>query len=185
MAALGSRMMEWNKDLEMLNKELEAHVKPIVFITHDQSTFNSNNGRKHIWNHEDKSLLPKKGCGQGLQVSDYLTPIGGLGGSAVGEILKCGGDTWWTGEDMLEQLINKAIPAFERSFPRCPALFAFDNATSHQRYGADGLPTGNMNVTSGGKNTVPMRNAWFISRDHPGRMQRQSMILPDGSLKVL
>ena len=158
MAALHSRMMEWNEDLEPINKELEASVKPIVFITHDESTFNSNDGRKCIWIHEDKSPLRKKGRGQGLHVSDYLTPIGHLGGGEVCEILKCGGDTWWTGEDMLEQLINKAIPAFEISFPGCQGLFAFDNSKSHQKYAADALRTGNMNLTPGGKNSVPMQD---------------------------
>jgi len=177
--------MEWNEDLEPIPKELEAGVKPIVFITHDESTFNSNDGRMRIWIHEDKSPLQKNGRRQGLHVSDYLTPIGRLGGGEVCEILKCGGDTWWTGEDMLDQLINKAIPAFQRSFPECQGLFAFDNAKSHQKYAADPLRTSNMNLTSGGKNTVSMRDGWFVSDDNPGVVQRQSMILPDGRLKGL
>jgi len=185
MAALHSQMMEWNEDLEPINKELEAGVKPIVFITHDESTFNSNDGRKRIWIHEDKSHLRKKGRGQGLHVSDYVTPIGHLGGGEVCEILKCGGDTWWTGEDMLEQLINKAIPAFERSFPGCQGLFAFDNAKSHQKYAADALRTGNMNLTPGGKNSVPMQDGWFVGSDNPSVIQRQFMILPDRRLKGL
>ncbi|RPA97463.1 hypothetical protein L873DRAFT_1790960 [Choiromyces venosus 120613-1] len=117
MAAYKSRMMEWDDNLQPIVKELGEGEKPLVFITHDESTFNSNDGRKHIWIHEDKSPLRKKGRGQGLHVSDYLTPIGRLDDSKVCETLKCGGDIWWTGELMMEQLTNKAIPAFERAFP--------------------------------------------------------------------
>jgi len=54
---------------------------------------------------------------------------------------------------MLNQLTSKAIPAFEKSFPGCQALFAFDNAKSHQRYANDALRTGNINLSPGGKNT--------------------------------
>ncbi|RPA94826.1 hypothetical protein L873DRAFT_1700135, partial [Choiromyces venosus 120613-1] len=55
------------------------------------------------------------------------------------EILKCSGDTWWTREDMLQQLINKVIPTLESSFPGCQVLFAFDNAKSHPKYAVDTL----------------------------------------------
>ena len=182
MEAYKARMMEWDDNLQPINKELEPGVKPIVFITHDESTFNSNDGRKRIWIHQDKQPLRKKGRGQGLHVSDYLSPIGRLGNGDVCKILKCGGDIWWTGEDMLEQLTTQAIPSFELAFPGCQALFAFDNAKSHQKYAADALRTGNMNLTPGGKNTVPMRDGWFVKDN---QIQKQSMMLPDGRLKGL
>ena len=185
MESLKPSMMEWNEQLEPIFKELEPGVKPIVFITHDESTFNSNDGRKRIWIHEDKSPLRKKGRRQGLHVSDYLTPIGRLGDGDVCEILKCGGDIWWTGEDMLNQLTSKAIPAFEKSFPGCQALFAFDNAKSHQKYANDALRTGNINLSPGGKNTQAMRDGWFVKHQEPGRVYKQSMMLPDGKLKGL
>ncbi|RPB03051.1 hypothetical protein L873DRAFT_1867230 [Choiromyces venosus 120613-1] len=149
MESLKPYMIEWDVNLEPINKFLPERVKPIVFITHDKSTFNSNDGR---------NPLCKKGHGQELHVSDFLSPIGRLGNSLVCEILKCGGDIWWTGEDILEQLTQKAIPVFERSFPVCQGPFAFDNAKSHQKYTSDALRTGNINLTPGGKNTVPMHD---------------------------
>ena len=106
--------------------------------------------------------MRKKGRRQGLHVSDYQTPIGRLDDSNVRETLKCGGDIWWTGQLMMEQLTNKAIPAFERAFPECQALFALDNAKCHQKDATDALRTGNMNLTPGGKNIVPMRDRWFV-----------------------
>ncbi|RPA97464.1 hypothetical protein L873DRAFT_1771265 [Choiromyces venosus 120613-1] len=42
-----------------------------------------------------------------------------------------------------------------------------------------------MNLTPGGENTVPMRDAWFVKVDRPHEIQRQSMMLPDGRLKGL
>jgi len=85
-------MMEWDDDLQPIVKELGGSEKLLVFITYDVSTFNSNNGRRRIWIHEDKSLLRKKVTGQGLHVLDYLTTIGWLDNGKVCEILKCGGD---------------------------------------------------------------------------------------------
>ena len=178
-------MIEWNEDLTIIPKEYEAGVRPIVFVTHDESTFNSNNGRKRIWVHEDHAPLRKKGRRQGLHVSDFLVPVGRLEDGDVCEILKCGGDTWWTGELMLKQLIEKAIPAFEKSFPGCQGLFAFDNAKNHQKYASDMLRSGNMNLTPGGINTILMRDGWFIKLDDPNTIHWQRMMLADGCIKGL
>ena len=105
----------------------------------------------------------------------------------VCETLKCGGDVWWTGELMMEQLTSKTIqvPVFKRNFPGCQALFAFDNAKGHQKYATNALCTDNINLTPGGKNTVSMWDGWFVQSDKPGEIQKQSIILPDGCLKRL
>jgi len=92
MAAFKSRIMEWDDDLQPIVKELSASEKLLIFITHNVSTFNSNNGRRRIWIYEDKSPLRKKVRNQELHVLDYLTPIGWLDNGKVCEILKCGGD---------------------------------------------------------------------------------------------
>lgn len=185
MEALKSRMMEWDENLQVVPKEYETGVRPIVFVTHDESTFNSNDGRKKIWVHEDHAPLRKKGRGQGLHVSDFLTPVGRLDDGNVCEILKCGGDIWWTGELMLKQLVEKAIPAFESSFPGCQGLFAFDNAKNHQKYASDALRSGSMNLTPGGVNTLPMRDGWYTKPEDPNTIYQQKMALPDGRLKGL
>jgi len=83
-------MMEWDNDLQPIVKELGASEKQLIFITHDESTFNSDDGRRCIWIQEDKSQLRKKGRRQGLHVSDYLIPIGRLDNGNICEILKCG-----------------------------------------------------------------------------------------------
>ncbi|RPA92503.1 hypothetical protein L873DRAFT_1658240, partial [Choiromyces venosus 120613-1] len=62
-----------------------------------------------------------------------------------------GGDIWWTGELLLKQLTEKAIPACERACPGCQGLFAFDNAKIHQKYASDAQQVRNMNLIAGGK----------------------------------
>ena len=83
-------------------------------------------------------------------MSDFLTPVGRLDGGNTCEILKCGGDVWWTGDLLLQQLTEKAILAFEKAFPGCQGLWAFDNAKIHQKYAPDTLQVGIMNLTPGG-----------------------------------
>jgi len=185
MAGYKARMMEWDDNLQPIMQEFGEEVKPLVFITHGESTFNSNDGRKHIWIHEDKSPLRKKVRGQGLHVSDYVTPVGRLDNGKVCKTLKCGGDIWRDDKLMMEQLTNKAIRAFERAFPGCQALFGFDNAKCHQQYASDALGTGNMNLTLWGKNTLPMRDGWFVAVEKPDEIEKQLIMLPDGRLKGL
>jgi len=185
MQSLQSQMMEWDANLNIIDKSDPPNSRPIVFITHDECTFNSNDGRKKIWIHEDRAPIRKKGRGQSLHVSDFLTPVGRLGGGNVCEVLKCGGEVWWTGDLLLEQLKEKAISAFETASPGCQGLWAFDNAKIHQKYAPDALQVGNMNLTQGGKNTLPMRDGYYIHPDNPHILRRQSMMLPDGCLKGL
>jgi len=94
MKSLQPHMMEWDEALQVIDKSYEANQRPLVFITHDECTFNSNDGRKKIWIHENKAPIRKKGRGQGLHISDFLTPVGGLGVGNVCDVLKCGGDVW-------------------------------------------------------------------------------------------
>jgi len=100
-------------------------------------------------------------------------------------MLKCREDLWSTGDLLLEQLQVKAIPAFKASFPGYQGLWAFDNAKIHQKYAPDALQVGNMNLTPGGKNTVPMRPGYYIDPNNPLTILQQSMMLPDSRIKGL
>jgi hypothetical protein len=50
--------------------------KPIVFITHDESTFNANDGKRQFWLKNGEQKLRPKGRGKGIMVSGFLTPGG-------------------------------------------------------------------------------------------------------------
>ncbi|CAG8645860.1 30914_t:CDS:2, partial [Racocetra persica] len=62
---------------------------------------------------------------------------------------KC--DRWWNSDDLVNQVVECAIPIFEARFPGAKALFVFDNATSHAAYADNALVANNMNLSPGGK----------------------------------
>jgi len=180
--ALQTTMIEWDKDLQQVPKNYASN-KPTVFIINDECTFDSNEGRKRIWIHNNTLPIRKKDCCQGLNVSNYLTPMGRLGDGNVCESLKCGRDIWWTGDKMLKLLMEKVIPAFETAFPGCQGIFAFDNAKIHHKYADNALHVANLNLTPGGKHSHPMRNRYFTHPDNPSIVQVQLMMLQNGQLK--
>jgi hypothetical protein len=110
--------------------------------------------------------LCKKGADLALHDSDFLVDVYGRltltdGNAATNdecakeacEIMKPGKnyDGWWTTEDLAKQVVEKAVPIFERRFLNAQAFFAFDNATNHTAFTADALRAKQMNLGHGGK----------------------------------
>ena len=56
---------------------------------------------------------------------------------------------FWTIDNLLEQVRDKAIPIFEAKFPNAIAVFAFDNSTNHAVYAEDALIAAKMNLKAG------------------------------------
>ena len=54
---------------------LKKGEKLLVLVTHDESMFNANNGKKKIWKEKGKSLLYPKKRGKSIIVSEFLTPV--------------------------------------------------------------------------------------------------------------
>ena len=52
--------------------------KPLVLVTHDESTFNANDGKRQGWMKKGEQPLLQKGKGRGIMVSGFLTPGGRL-----------------------------------------------------------------------------------------------------------
>ncbi len=97
-----------------------------MFITHDESTLNSNDGNDQQWVKNGEQKLRPKGRGKGIMVSGFLTPGGILRvpddisdeellnnsywpknseGKPIWEAieyLEYGKDNYWTGENMLK-----------------------------------------------------------------------------------
>ena len=57
-------------------ESLPEGEKPLVFITHDKSIFNVNDGKRRLWMKDGKQPLRLKGKGKGIIVSSFLTPSG-------------------------------------------------------------------------------------------------------------
>jgi len=123
--------------------DLPAGVKSIVFVVHDESTFNANDGRSKIWIKDDQMPLKKKTCGKGIRVLDFLIPGGRMRVPEAVDTLfiqediindnaprrldlhlaACsigyGGDTWWDGAQLVDQVLKMAIQIIELAFPNC------------------------------------------------------------------
>ena len=52
--------------------------RPLVVVTHDESTFSANDGSWRLWMENGKPPLRPKAGGKGLMISDFLTPGGRL-----------------------------------------------------------------------------------------------------------
>ncbi len=140
--------------------------KPLIFVTHDESIFHVFDGQGRQWLPAGEQPLCKKGAGLALHVSDFLADVcrcltladdnvamNDKCAKEACEIMKPGKnyDGWWTTEDLAKQVVEKAVPIFERCFPNAQALFTFDNATSHAVFTANALRTKQMNLGCGGK----------------------------------
>lgn len=139
--------------------------RPIVFYTHDESTFYANDGKSSTWRPTGEMPLRKKGQGLSLMVSEFISevcgplsykdPATGVVESSV-EFLNAGTrrDGWWTGDDMARQF-RKAISIHKKKHPALfIGLWAFDNATNHSAFAKDALLVRKMNVGPGGKQPV-------------------------------
>lgn len=174
------RTVTWNEEGDMHIPQLPEGQKPIVVVTHDESTFNANDGRRNIWMKKEEHPLRPKGRGKGIMVSDFLTPYGRLASRGLDcdrvfatEYLEYGKDNYWTGDAMISQLVNKAIPLFEEVFPEFQACFMFDNSSNHGMFAPDSLVASKMNLNPGGRQPK-IRDGFDHLRGCP-----QSMVFPD------
>jgi len=73
-----------------IDPELESGQKLHILVTHDETTFQSNDGQKSGWRPKNEQPLRKKGQGRSIHVSDFLTETIGrlkLNGSDVDETI--------------------------------------------------------------------------------------------------
>jgi hypothetical protein len=170
--------------------------KPLVFITHDESTFNANDGKRQGWMIQGRQPLKPKSRGKGIMVSGFLTPGGRLrvpdhipdsellqdpmwvkvDDKPVRDamwLLEYGKDNYWTGDKMVEHAVRVALPIFRYAFPNCQALFAFDNASNHCSFSEDALVAKRMNLNPGGQQPI-MREGFDYERGLP-----QAMVFSD------
>lgn len=85
------------------------------------------------------------------------------------EYLEYGKDNYWTGEKLVKQTVEAALPIFRYAFPGCRGLWAFDNATNHSSFHPEALVAARMNLSPGGKQAV-MREGFDHNRQLPQAM---------------
>ena len=177
--------------------------KPLVLVTHDESTFNANDGKRREWKEKGKSPLRPKRKGKEIMASEFLTPIGRLRvpdsisdhqllqdpgwpldekqkpRRCCTELLEYNKDNYWDGDKMTDQTVNLAARIFPYAFPDCQALFAFDNAANHACFAEDALLARRINLRVGGKQPR-MRNGF-----NEATQEIQPMVFPEDHHDVL
>ena len=142
----------------------------LIFYTHDECIFYSNDGQRTIWHPTGEMPLRKKGQGQSIMVSEFLSEVDGPLG--VREIIYPGKncDGYWTGKDVAKQF-TKAIMAHKKKYLNYDRLWAFDNSSNHNCFANDALLVTRMNLSSRGQQT--------LLRDTIINGKKQMMVFPD------
>ena len=184
---LEPRLADWDENGELIGgPSPPGGGRWVVIITHDESTFQVNDGRRQMWILKNNDPLRPKGVGKGIMVSEFLTPLGRLGApsfitdeelrsKALPRLatitLEYGKDNYWNGEKMANQTLRTVVPLFEMAFPpdQFQGLFLFDNATNHRVMADDALDVKKMNLGPGGKQPV-MRDSWNTLTKSPQKM---------------
>jgi hypothetical protein len=98
-----------NDIMVIIEPSLNPGDKRYILVTHDESIFYSNDGKKTFWGPKGHMPLRKKGAGLSIHVSDFLTEIDGrlrFENEEACVIMKPGvnRDGWWTSELLVKQV---------------------------------------------------------------------------------
>ena len=110
--------------------------RPIIMITHDESSFSANDDRRKVWTLDGHGILRPKTKGKGIMVSDFLFPWSRLNLLSLPhqqqeELVNSGvpleaatyfeygkmEEGYWTGDHLLDQIINKPLPIARSLYP--------------------------------------------------------------------
>ena len=95
--------------------------KEVVLITHDESTFYSNDGKRFIWMENGKNVMKPKSKGSSIMVSGLLCECHGflsMNGLQTYKLFEAGThrEGWFTCDDLVEQM-HVVFPIFEHFHP--------------------------------------------------------------------
>ena len=190
MKALLPYFVKFKEDGTILPKEYPddcavggSDRRPIIMITHDESTFSTNDSRRNVWTFEGHGILHSERKRRGIMVSNFLLPWSRLNLLSLPlekqqELASSGipleaviyfeygkiEEGYWTGEHLLDQIERKALPIAEALYPAYELLFMFDNTTSHAIYVKDALQVTHMNKGPGGQQLF-LRAGWYQNID--------------------
>jgi len=94
--------------------------------------------------------------------SRNLEPVSGLkiNPRQATKYIKVGNGSWWNGDNLIDQVVNVAIPIFKATFPNAQALFLLDHVISHTADTVDALLVSHMKMDPGGKQPY-LRDKWY------------------------
>lgn len=155
MAELESRMRFYRgDDLSIeIPPVLEEGKKEAVLVTHDESTFYCNEGRRYFWLENGKKKLLPKSKGSSIMISGFCCHCHGFvslpGGSKSYQLFKAGTsrEGWFTNQHLVDQF-HGCIDALRHYHPDCELTIAFDNSMTHRARAPDGLDAKRLNKVS-------------------------------------
>jgi hypothetical protein len=152
-----------------IEPELRDGENEVVLITHDESTFYCNEGRRFFWLENGKKKLLPKAKGTSLMVSGFCCQCHGFMSLPTGkscQLFKAGiaREGWFTNQHLVNQF-DSCLHVLKHYHPDCNLVIAFDNSMTHRARAPDGLDASRLNKGDGGKNVPLMRNGFFYSGD--------------------
>lgn len=74
-------------------------------------------------------------------------------------------DDYWNGDDIVNQMVHRAIPISNFLWPRSEyrVVWAFDQSTGHGKFAPNALKASNMNLNPGGLKPV-LRDGWYMDK---------------------
>lgn len=188
-----NRIMEYQKfsqeydqdDVSVeLPLELPAGTKQHVFVTHDESTFYSNDYQKHAWVENNESYCLPKSQGRSIMVSEFHCRCHGtmratINGKKVTsrKIFYPGAanEGYWTSKHMLEQL-EEVITLFNHIHEGMIGVFCFDQSSNHKAFAPDALVANRMNMLPHvvKPDEVRVRNGHYVEEDILGNKRERS-----------
>lgn len=85
---------------------------------------------------------------------------------------------YWTGKDVVMQVMDLAIKLFEYTHRGCEGVFVFDNSSSHGLYANDALVARRLNAYPG-RQQPQMRKGWF---ERSGQREEQCLVFEEGDV---
>lgn len=171
-----ARMIHYDDNMTPIVPPLTSQQRLCVLITHDESTFYCNEGKKLFWMENKKKKLLPKSKGSSIMVSGFMCPCHGFMTSTIdGKIVSSyqlflagtHREGWFTNEDLVHQ-IDQYAPLFKMLHRDCDILLAFDNSMTHRAKAPNGLDalSNKLNLKDGGKgkeNMCKTRDGWYTT----------------------
>eukprot|EP00603_Paraphysomonas_imperforata_P010625 CAMPEP_0114466844 /NCGR_PEP_ID=MMETSP0104-20121206/9295_1 /TAXON_ID=37642 ORGANISM="Paraphysomonas imperforata, Strain PA2" /NCGR_SAMPLE_ID=MMETSP0104 /ASSEMBLY_ACC=CAM_ASM_000202 /LENGTH=484 /DNA_ID=CAMNT_0001640249 /DNA_START=299 /DNA_END=1753 /DNA_ORIENTATION=- len=145
MEQYGKRMVTYDgEELTPVQPTLQPGEKKVVFITHDESTFYCNEGKKMFWMENGRKKLLPKSSGTSIMISGFVCDCHGFMScsrtwdSGIYEkrvsykLFKAGTNRegWFGCADVVKQ-VKDCAELFRELHPDCDLVIAFDNSMTH------------------------------------------------------
>ncbi len=188
MEEIKARFIVYDGD-DMENETWPIDGKPIVLVTHDESTFFEHDEKAFLWMEGDKKALRSKSRGRSLMISGFVCACHGFMKAIINNVhsksyilFEAGTNRegWWNNDKLVQQ-VQDCFPLIKHLHPNADILFAFDNSMAHHKRPPNGLCVELLTLKDGGKNIPLMKETTFT--DINGVIHSQKMQLPDGTPK--